>query len=356
MKRIILLASIAFLAVSLYAVDSVTVKAMGFGSSYDAAVQSALKDAVRKVNGSAFRGDTTVKGRSSQMSATRDGTEVNDSRITEDVTDDFREVLKGVVLGHRVESCEPDAQGYKVSLEVDVAKYIPPMISNQQKVAIAPLKYTLTGFQIGGDSREFFKPAQLVTEELGSRMTTYVVQSGRFSVLSREDEDVLKAEEKVISEGAPVAEMVKIGQRLGADFLVVGTLRNVYVSGVTTQTSRLTGVTRSMLSRASLNMTYRVLVVSTAQIAYMENVDIDLNPQELSACGGSPELAFRTLLERAAQKVGCAFFADFKRNIPQSAAQKKVSEGTTIVTPQVNVNIVVPPAPVQGGIRLPGDK
>lgn len=344
------------LTLPLAAVDKETVKANGFGQTYDAAVQSALKDAVRQVNGSAFRGDTTVKGQSTQVSVSSNGVDANDSKVTENVTDDFREVLKGVVLGHRVISCEANDQGmYQAVLEVDVAKYTPPMSDDRQKVAVAPLKYTMTGFQVGGESKEFFKPAQLVTEELGSRMTTHIVQSGRFSVLSREDEDALKAEEKVIAENAPVTEMVKIGQRLGADFLVVGTLRNVYVSGVTSQTSQLTGVTRSGLSRASLSMTYRVIVVSTAQIAYMENVDIDLTPQELANCYGAPELAFRTLLERAAGTVGYAFFTDFKRNIPQPAVTDRQG-GTTIVTPQVNVNVVVPPAPVQGGIRLPGDK
>lgn len=358
MKFVVCLFSFALVA-SVFAVDKVTVKSKGFGTSYDAAIQSALKDAVRQVNGSAFRGDTTVKGKTSQVSVSANGVACDESKTTEDVTDDFREVLKGVVLGHRVASCEPNAAGmYEAVLEVDVAKYTPPMTDNRQKVAVAPLKYTLTGFQIGGDGKEAFKPAQLVTEELGSRMTTYIVKSGKFSVLSREDEDALKAEEKVIAENAPVTEMVKIGQRLGADFLVVGTLRNVYVAAPTTRKSQLTNMISTSLGRASLSMTYRVIVVSTAQIAHMENIDIDLSPDELAQCYASPEFAFRTLLERAAQNVGYAFFTDFGKNIPKPAqtAPAAGDAGTTIVTPQVNVNVVVPAQPVQGGIRLPGDK
>lgn len=358
MKFAVCLLSLAFVA-SAFPVDKVTVKSKGFGTSYDAAIQSALKDAVRQVNGSAFRGDTTIRGRSSQVSGVSNGVAIEDSKIAEDVTDDFREVLKGVVLGHRVESCAPNVAGiYEAVLEVDVAKYTPPMTDGRQKVGVAPLKYTLTGFQIGGDGKEAFKPAQLVTEELGSRMTTYIVKSGKFSVLSREDEDALKAEEKVIAENAPVTEMVKIGQRLGADFLVVGTLRNVYVAAPTTRKSPLTNMISTSLGRASLSMTYRVIVVSTAQIAYMENVDIDLSPDELAQCCASPEYAFRTLLERAAQNVGYAFFTDFGNDIPkpEPADPAAGDGGTTIVTPQVNVNVVIPAQPVQGGIRLPGDK
>ena len=345
------------------AVEKVTVGAMGFGPTYDAAVQSALKDAVRQVNGSAFRGDTTVRGTSTQETGTSGGVAVENAMATENVTDDFREVLKGVVLGHRVKSCEPDAKGmYKAVLEVDVAKYTLPVSDNRQKVAVAPLKYTLAGFQIGGDTKEFFRPAQLVTEELGSRMTTAIVQSGRFGVLSREDEDALKAEEKVIAESAPVTEMVKIGQRLGADYLLVGTLRNVYVSAATSSTSKLTGIVRRSLSQASLNMTYRVIVVSTAQIAYMETIDVDLSPQELAECRGVPDAAYRTLLDRAAQSAGYAFFTDFGKNVPQAATESaqggaaSSQGGVTIVAPQVNVNVVAPPAKPRGGIRLPGDK
>lgn len=355
MKYLISFCSILLVACAL-AVDKVTVKSKGFGTSYDAAIQSALKDAVRQVNGSAFRGDTTVKGKTSQVSVSTNGVSSDDSKTTEDVTDDFREILKGVVLGHRVASCEPNAAGmYEAVLEVDVAKYTPPMTDNRQKVAVAPLKYTLTGFQIGGDGKEAFKPAQLVTEELGSRMTTYIVQSGRFSVLSREDEDALKSEEKVISENAPVTEMVKIGQRLGADFLVVGTLRNVYVSAPTSRKSQLTGMVSTSLGRASLSMTYRVIVVSTAQIAHMENIDIDLTPDELAACYGSSEYAFRTLLERAAQGVGYAFFTNFGKDVPKQ--QSAVAPAADAQNTQINVNVVVQPQPVQGsGIRLPGDK
>ncbi|MCQ2390411.1 MAG: hypothetical protein MJ240_03205 [Kiritimatiellae bacterium] len=344
------------LAVCALAVDKVTVKSKGFGTSYDAAIKSALKDAVRQVNGSAFRGDTTVKGSSSQVSVSANGVVSDDSKTTEDVTDDFREILKGVVLGHRVASCEPNAAGmYEAVLEVDVAKYTPPMADDRQKVAVAPLKYAFTGFQVGGDGQEAFRPAQLVTEELGSRMTTCIVQSGRFSVLSREDEDAIRSEEKVISENAPVTEMVKIGQRLGADFLVVGTLRNVYVSAPVSHKSQLTGMVSTSLGRASLSMTYRVIVVSTAQIAHMENIDIDLTPAELAACCGSSEYAFRTLLERAAQGVGYAFFTNFGKDVPRRQVPVAPSVDAQN-TPQINVNVVVQPMPVQGGIRLPGDK
>jgi len=351
--KCVLCCFLILVAVCTLAVDKVTVKSKGFGTSYDAAIQSALKDAVRQVNGSAFRGDTTVNGKTSQVSRSINGVSSDDSKTTENVTDNFCEVLKGVVLGHRIASCESNAGGvYEAVLEVDVARYTPPMSDNWQKVAVAPLKYTLTGFQIGGNGKDAFKPAAIVAEELGSRMTTYIVQSGRFSVLSREDEDVLKAEEKVISENAPVVEMVKIGQRLGADYLVVGTLRNVSVSAPVSRKSQLTGMTSTRLERASLSMTYRVVVVSTAQIAHMENVDIDMTSEELSACYGSPEYAFRVLLERAAQGVGYAFLTNFGK---EKLAAVQVG-GEAIVMPQVNVNVITPVQPVQSGIRLPGDK
>lgn len=354
----VILTAIALLALNAMATEKVTVKSRGFGETYDAAIQSALKDAVRQVNGSAFRGDTTVKGRTSQTSTTANGQTSDQTQTAEDVTDDFREVIKGVVLGHRILDCSQDNYGiYKASLEVDVAKYTPPMSDSRQKVAVAPIKYTLSGFQVGGDEKENFMPAQLVTEELASRMTTYIVQSGRYGVLSREDEDALKAEEKVIAENAPVTEMVKIGQRLGADYLVVATLRRVYVSGPQTRKSQLTGRVTSSLTSAHLSMTYRVIVVSTAQIAHMENIDIDLTPDELAACYGQPDRAYRSLLERAAQVVGYAFFTDFYRAQPTQQPAVAEQDAASSAGTQVNVNVIVQPqAPVQGGIRLPGDK
>ena len=225
------------------------------------------------------------------------------------------------------------------------------MADDRPKVAVVPFKYVLTGFQVGEEGREAFRPTELVVNELASRTTPYVVRPDRFGVLSREDEAALQAEEKLIADNALVTEMVKIGQRYGADYLVTGTLRNLSVSGVSTSTSPLTGLTRASLSSAELSLTYRVIVVSTSLIADTENLDIELSPDELAACYGRPEKAYRLLLERAAQSIGYAFYTNFHREVPPPPAAVEPTQG-----PQVNVNVIVQPPVVQGGIRLPGDK
>lgn len=357
-------ALLSVVACAAVATDKVTVSSRGVAKTYDEAVQSALKDAVRQVNGSAFRGDTTVKGKSSQVSTTANGATDDNSTVTEDVTDDFREVLKGVVLGHRVLGEKTRDDGlFEVRLEVDVAKYTAPMKDDREKVAVMLIKPMVTGFQIGGEGKDCFRPAPLVTEELSSRITTAIVQTKRFGVLSREDEDAIRAEEKIITENAPVEEMVKVGQRLGADYLVTGTLRNIHVGAPVTTTSQLTGQSRSMLSFATLRMTYRVIVVSTAQIAWTENVDLDLDPSTLARFYGRPGSAYAWLLQSAALRVGTAFGNNLYRDPPPppppAAAPAAAAAPTASANASVNVTIIQQqsaPPPVQGGVKLPFDK
>lgn len=346
------------MASAVMATDKVTVSSRGVAKTYDEAVQSALKDAVRQVNGSAFAGDTKK---------TLQSAEVGEGQITADqehLTDDFHEVLKGVVLGHRVKKEINREDGLiEVRLEVDVAKYTAPMKDSREKVAVMMIKPMIAGFQIGGEGKECYRPAPLVVEELSSRITTAIVQSGRFGVLSREDEDAIRAEEKIIADNAPVEEMVKIGQRLGADYLVTGTLRNIHVGAPVTTTSQLTGQSRSMLSFATLRMTYRVIVVSTAQIAWTENVDLEFDPNTLAQCFGRPGAAYASLLETAARRVGVAFANNLYRNPPpqttQSAPVQATAEPVASANASVNVTIIQQqqqPPPVQGGVKLPFDK
>lgn len=346
------------MASAVMATDKVTVSSRGVAKTYDEAVQSALKDAVRQVNGSAFAGDTKK---------TLQSAEVGEGQVTADqeyLTDDFHEVLKGVVLGHRVKKEINREDGLiEVRLEVDVAKYTAPMKDSREKVAVMMIKPMIAGFQIGGEGKECYRPAPLVVEELSSRITTAIVQSGRFGVLSREDEDAIRAEEKIIADNAPVEEMVKIGQRLGADYLVTGTLRNIHVGAPVTTTSQLTGQSRSMLSFATLRMTYRVIVVSTAQIAWTENVDLEFDPNTLAQCFGRPGAAYASLLETAARRVGVAFANNLYRNPPpqttQSAPVQATAEPVASANASVNVTIIQQqqqPPPVQGGVKLPFDK
>lgn len=354
---------VTIMASSVMAVDKVTVSSRGVAKTYDEAVQGALKDAVRQVNGSAFAGDTKIKGESSQVSMTANGVSEDNQRVEENVTDDFHEVLKGVVLGHRVLGEKSRDDGLlEVRLEVDVAKYTAPMKDDREKVAVMLVRPTLAGFQVGGEGRECFRPASLVAEELSSRITTAVVQSQRFGVLSREDESAIEAEEKIITANAPVEEMVKVGQRLGADYLVTGTIRDVRVGAPVAVTSQLTGQTASALTFATLHMTYRVVVVSTAQIAWTENVDIDMDPAALARCYGRADAAYASLLETAARRVGTAFANNLYRDSPRQAVQPtppQTAASSASASASVNVTIIQQrsePQPLPGGVKLPFDK
>lgn len=267
----------------------------------DAAVEAALQEAVAQVNGVVVRSDRAEQ----MLSEDKDG----DVSATVNVGDNTRKVSRGVVKSYREKSCEKCDEGWRVKVSVEVMKYASPLgFGKKPKIAVMPFRYGVTGYEVGHPKGEL-KPAELVSRDLSGMITKTFTQSGVYNVLSRFGLTEVEQEEKLISEHAPVKEMVKIGQRAGADYLIVGYIRDLNIGATVVRTSQLTGRTRVFIPNARLRISCRKLVVSTAEIAWMEDFDIELDPQALSGCAGRTDLAYETLLKRACERVSVSIDA-----------------------------------------------
>lgn len=303
MYSIKLLLSLAVVAIISCAEASktITVMAFGEGDSYENALQVALQDAVRQVNGSVVRSDVRRTSTSQEIVTVVGDQEQQNATSVEGSSGGTREVLKGVVKGHRIKDKKTLPNGrVEVKIEADVLKYESPVgNSGLPKIAVFPFRSSAPEYGVGGKVRSGAR----IARDMCRRVEKVMSQSGQFSMLSRDNEDAMVSEEQYILQKAPVEESIKVGQRMGADYIVVGEVRDCVVSPPVESVSRLTGKKRIMIAEATLRVSCRMLVVSTSQIVWADDISIDLTGEQIRTAGGRTEEVYEKLLETAAGKM-----------------------------------------------------
>ena len=203
-------------------IDKVSTKADGFGSTVASATADAMKMAILQVNGA------TIDSGSVQVKYGLDVTDGRDSvslRATE-----FAEVVAqksgGAITNFKVlDVTEPKSKNgqYKVSIEADIAHFTAPKDS-KMKVVVAPIRLSSASFNVGGESF----PAQKIAEDIQQKVSIALTNTGRFSVLERQDTAEIEQELAMIKSGqAPRAETGKLGQANTADVIWTGTINTL---------------------------------------------------------------------------------------------------------------------------------
>ena len=307
MKSFLLLfAATALLALPARA-EIVVRRVTGHGSTHDDAVRVGLVEAVRQVSGAALQSassatltaqDATVAASDSTGASSSASSSVSVQTLDEK-TDS---VTKGVVAGYTVisESEDHETGTWKIEMDVSVAVYKTPGLSpdSRRKIAILPFK-TRGDYPIGST----LLAADTVSTDMSDRLIALFTQSRRFAVLTRQDEDVLKAEKELIVREAPAAEMAKIGQTLGADYILAGTVSQLAVGSPVAKEIPSSGRRSTSIPYARLGVKYRIIVVATGQIKFADDIFVDFDKTQLRATHGDTGLAYEELKREAARRI-----------------------------------------------------
>jgi hypothetical protein len=147
------------------------------------------------------------------------------------------------------------------TLAVTIERYASPGLPTQDRrriYAIPPIDLT----RKSAESVVFFK----------DKLTAYLVQSRRFAVVDRENDQVFQKEMAVLrSADVPLSETVRIGQVIGADYIVIPKLRKLEQR----DTRTLTPVTNETIIKRTAVMTldYTLVDVATRQIKWTGSFD-----------------------------------------------------------------------------------
>ena len=287
--------------------ETVTRRVVGHGSTHDDAVRVGLVEAVRQVSGAALESTSSAtlsaKDATASSSDSSGAESSSSSSVSVQTLDEKTDtVTKGVVAGYTVlsESEDPDTGTWMIEMDVSVAVYKTPGLSpdSRRKLVILPFEavedYPVGGAMLAGET---------VSTDVSDRLITLFTQSRRFAILSRQDKDALEEEKALIVREAPAAEMAKIGQTLGADYILAGTVSQLAVGEPAVKANALTGSSTVSLPYARMGVKYRIIVVATGQIKFADDIFVDFDRTQLRAMRGDPGRAYEELKREAARRM-----------------------------------------------------
>jgi hypothetical protein len=245
----------------------VPVDSQGSGSTRNDAIADALQDAVSQVNGAEIAAEmsSSVKENFSE----KDGKE--EYSAEEDFQENVKKKTKGVIRSWKLlsEEKEEGEDGlWIVNLNVTVAQY---KLSKQ----LQRLRITVAPFQISPTVSDG-KLATKFMESFPNGLVGYLSQSRRFALLDRDFLENQAQELDFIKRGDVRAEeLAKLGNKVGADFIVVGLVEDVF-KNESMVTMRSTGQQIKNVQTGA-RISYRIIDVATTQIKFSDTVAYDPN-------------------------------------------------------------------------------
>ena len=280
MKFLLVLLYIFLSSTLLFADEQVTIlEVEGFGVSHNEAIQNGLIQALKQAKGVTIESQKTFAKSLRQKSTSNDGINSHQVEVNALSKGVVKEATQGLINEYRVIDSRKISVGeWEVTLAVKMLRYKTPGISphSRRKIAIIPFRTLRSSYNFRGGHIASTEISRQFTQKLVTEMT----QARRFTVLDREYmEEFLQEKNLVLSANAPVAEQMKIGEVLGVDYLLIGTLSEANLKK-TPYTIQVTGEKGYDYS-ASFVADYRIVVMATRQIKWSDSVTLSMKNSEI---------------------------------------------------------------------------
>lgn len=268
----------------------VTVESEGTGSSAKAAIYDAITQALGRVNGMQIASETTH----AIAEASLDTKEDEAYFASEAFGQQIQAATKGAIKTYNVLSLDqnPDMNNlWFANIEVTIAKYKVSKQTDRLRMALVP-------FRINSNASSAKKAAKL--EQLFAQaLVSFLTQTRKFAILDREFMKEQNVELNLI-QGSKFAvdEMARLGNRLGTDYIIVGTVDDV-IDKRWTQTMKTTGKKFAMYEFGA-QISYRIIEVATGQVKFSDTY----NQSRKSQGKGADYMAFaRSAADAVGQKI-----------------------------------------------------
>jgi len=239
------------------------VVATGNGGDPSAAMVDAIENAIGQVGGMKMSSATSMS--MSEM------TRGNTTTLEQDFKQNIERLTRGVVKSYSVleSGTSPGSGRAFVKIKAVIPTYKASEQLKRLKLAVMPLAV------VGAASS---KPdAANFAESVSAALEAYLTQTRKFAMIDRRYSDSSNRElARVNSRNAPIEETVKVGMRVGADYIVLAALKEFAAQQV--QQQRVTGRVVSRLS-APVSIDVRVLDIATGQIKFAQTY---VNPGRLN--------------------------------------------------------------------------
>ena len=250
------------LAGGLLAQEAITVR--GTGQDERDAIKHALTEAICRANGATLESQSTLR---QEVRDVVTGVETEFTYQTEENVD-IVTASQGHIRRYDLLSSKPTASGVEVEVRAVVLRFDPDNPRPGSKKTVVVERFTVAPGALQLDSPA--EGTEALLSRLQDQLTTRVVRSRKFTVLTRKNLKSIDAELGFLKdrEVAP-GERVKLGQLLGADYVVSGRIDLLAVH-TARETVKLTGYVVESKS-AEVRVTMSVYNVGSGAIEWEEN-------------------------------------------------------------------------------------
>jgi len=253
------------------------VETKGQGVNRDEAINMALKQAVAQVKGVDIRSldtDFDYRSASADIEKTPSGKKVEfDAVAVHTGGSTLRTNMAGQIKTYEVlNEKKLDDGTYEVTLKVTVYDYESPFKTSRLKLAVMPIRTLAANYQFGNITNPSLDTSRLFSQKLTAALT----QSNKFAVLDREYMQEFAQERNFLFSGdASVEEMGKLGEALGVDYMLVGTINR---AGIVRKESFSPAIGRTISEyEADFSFEYRLIVGPTRQVKLADVLTIKLD-------------------------------------------------------------------------------
>ena len=240
-------------------VEVVNVEVEGLGTSKKAAIDSALVEAVSQINGAEIASKTK-----------RQLTEVvndEDVQSSEAFNQEVTTITNGLIKNWKILSESLEGNNHLVKLSVNISKFKKSVQTERLRLAVVPFR--------AADSVKVNKTVSKFEGAITAQLENYLTQTRRFALIDRSFLAEQTKELNLIAAGSTtsmsVDEIVKLGNRLGTDYLIVGRIEKAN-SVVSEKKSKVSDTVKKYLT-STARITIRLIDVATTQIKFADTYE-----------------------------------------------------------------------------------
>jgi len=185
----------------------------------------------------------------------------------------------GLISSYKILSKQQvDEDTWQVRVEAQITKYAREEAADRQRIAVMPMRTESEYFWISGRK----VAAEEVVTGINQYLTSDLSQTQKFAVLDRQYLAESSAEKSLLTEGnAPIEELARLGQHLGADYILVGRIADFGYS-ISEKTTKATG-RKYNVGYAKAVIDYKLISAATQQVRASDTVTASFSDQGGSA-------------------------------------------------------------------------
>ena len=250
------------------------------GKTAEQAVANGLIEAVNQIEGLTIDSSKTIRSSFHKIYTAKKRKKPNIKSLS---NNSYKENVllksKGLVKSYTVKRIHEKKDGsWEARLTVTVPSYIPldQNKSHLRRIAVTLFRTAEPQFAFGSGQLN----AADISRRLNQKLVTQLTQAGKLRVLDQQfDQEVTKHLERLGEGKAPIKELGRLGQRLGTDYLVTGTINQFNLKQQVIKPGF--GLPDEAISTANAIVEFRVIEAATQQVLWSNEANLIFNNNDL---------------------------------------------------------------------------